>query len=190
MRSTSRRRSAGSPEPPGYDRGMRTRKLRVALRWRRPRPRTDTTHYPIWRYQLQRRSRPIGIEYPCPLRPPLSCGNSRSRAVRNDRTRAVLLRRRTRADSVTSRGRSRTSAPCPTRAAWPNLSACYTAVASPVLVGEASRITRAFTWRSASTSSGTYVGSAAKAACDTAREFYSGLTTASVPRLGVPGRAA
>ena len=42
------------PEPPRYDRGTRTRRMRVALRWRGSRARTDTTHCPISRYQLQR----------------------------------------------------------------------------------------------------------------------------------------
>src|SRR5271169_2827163 len=47
-------------------------------------PRTDTTHCPISRYQLQRRSQPIGIRYPCLLIPLLSCGNSSSRADGNN----------------------------------------------------------------------------------------------------------
>jgi hypothetical protein len=42
------------PAPPGYDCGTRTRRVRVALRWRGSRARTDTTHCPISRYQLQR----------------------------------------------------------------------------------------------------------------------------------------
>jgi hypothetical protein len=45
---------AAAPEPPGYDRGTRIRKPRVALRWRGSWARTDTTHCPISRYQLQR----------------------------------------------------------------------------------------------------------------------------------------
>ncbi len=38
------------PGPPGYDRGTRTRRVRVTLRWRGSRLRTDTTHCPISRY--------------------------------------------------------------------------------------------------------------------------------------------
>jgi len=35
-------RTRSDPEPPGYDRGTRTRRMRVALRWRGSRPRRDT----------------------------------------------------------------------------------------------------------------------------------------------------
>ena len=47
-------RTRSGPEPPGYDRGTDTRGVRVALRWRGSRARTDTTHCPISRHQLQR----------------------------------------------------------------------------------------------------------------------------------------
>ena len=50
MRSTPRWRPTPAPEPPGYDRGTRIRKVRVALRWRSSRLRTDTTHCPISRH--------------------------------------------------------------------------------------------------------------------------------------------
>jgi hypothetical protein len=53
-RYSAARSATSGPEPPGYDRGTRTRRVRVTLRWRGSRARTDTTHCPISRHQLQR----------------------------------------------------------------------------------------------------------------------------------------
>ncbi len=47
-------RTRSGPEPPGYDRGTRTRRVRAALRWRGSRARTDTTHCPISAHPPQR----------------------------------------------------------------------------------------------------------------------------------------
>jgi hypothetical protein len=74
-------RTRSGPEPPGYDRGTRT--VRVALRWRGSRARTDTTHCPISRHQLQRGNQYIQRQRPWPLISPLSCGNFGPRAYRN-----------------------------------------------------------------------------------------------------------
>ena len=68
------------PEPPGYGRGMRTRRVRVALRWRGSRPRTDTSHCPISAHTPQRRIEYMRRRFPCLLIWPLSCGNLRFRA--------------------------------------------------------------------------------------------------------------
>jgi len=59
MRSTPRRRSARMSRTSRLWPRHAHRKVRVALRWRSPGPRTDTTHCPISRYQLQRWSQPI-----------------------------------------------------------------------------------------------------------------------------------
>jgi hypothetical protein len=46
-------------EPPGYDRGTRTRRVRAAVRWRGSRARGDRPHYPILLYKPQRRDRSV-----------------------------------------------------------------------------------------------------------------------------------
>ena len=62
-------RTRSSPEPPGHDRGTRTRRMIATLRWRSLRPRTDTARCPIWGYQI-RRQKSVHGEAPL-LAPPL-----------------------------------------------------------------------------------------------------------------------
>jgi hypothetical protein len=56
LRSEPCRRFGAAPAGIKYPCYQRVCGARVTLRWRGSRPRTDTTHCPISRYQLQRRS--------------------------------------------------------------------------------------------------------------------------------------